>query len=245
VVGHSPYASAALLGPPKIKKISKKSSSPEPFHLPFVRSSHLKLSEGGKDPLPRFESQPYFGLKGTDNFVSKNREHAYELTKSQSQARLLKGTKGLPKESMARKSQVVQAGRQREMPLFYRRVKAERAQKEIEGKAAVEREAAKLPENKDMYIVGEGRVQLDKGEQEALKENLKRKWTELNRQYQLLIHHNKFEESLRRKKEGIEKEIIKVEGYMKRLEKPLIFIDTKEEQPAGIRKVQSQIVLKL
>jgi hypothetical protein len=88
-------------------------------------------------------------------------------------------------------------------------------------------------------------VQLDKSEQEALKENLKKKWTELNRQYQLLIHHNKFEESLRRKKEGIEKEIIKVEGYLKRLDKPLIFINTKEEQPAALRKAQSQIVLKL
>jgi hypothetical protein len=153
VLGHSPYASAALLGPPKIKKLNKKSSSPEPFHLPYVRSSHLKLAEGGKDPLPRFESQPYFGLKGTDNFVEKNKEKAYELTKSQSQARMLKRSTPLHKESLVRKTQVLQPGKNHEIPVFYKRVKAERAQKELESKAAAEIEAAKQPENKDMYTL--------------------------------------------------------------------------------------------
>lgn len=78
-------------------------------------------------------------------------------------------------------------------------------------------------------------------------ENLKKKWSTLNHEYQTLIHRKDFRGNLKKRKEELEEELNKVEGYIKRLDKQTIFIKTKEteEKPPSknLRAYKSSIKL--
>jgi peptidoglycan hydrolase CwlO-like protein len=60
--------------------------------------------------------------------------------------------------------------------------------------------------------------------------NLKSKWNLLNHDYQTLIHRKDFRGTLKKRKEELEEELNKVEGYIKRLDKQTIFINTKDNE---------------
>ena len=69
----------------------------------------------------------------------------------------------------------------------------------------------------------------------------------MNKEYQTLIHRKEFEFGMKRKKENIEAEIIKIESYLTRLSKPIIFVDTKdtEEKPPNRRAEVYKSTIKL
>lgn len=102
VFAHNPYGDHSYWGPQTSKDSKRDSSSKRketyPFHMPVVSSSHnspgnigLSLApESRKSFLPDIRSKPFFDVKSDVNFLEKNREAAKLLTKSQSQARVIK-----------------------------------------------------------------------------------------------------------------------------------------------------------
>lgn len=50
----------------------------------------------------------------------------------------------------------------------------------------------------------------------------------MNKEYQAIIHRKVFGMNLKAHKESLEAEMARLEGYLKRLDKPHIFIDTKD-----------------
>lgn len=76
---------------------------------------------------------------------------------------------------------------------------------------------------------------------------MRKKWNVLNHDYQTLIHRKDFRGNLKKRKEDLEDELNKVEGYIKRLDKQTIFIkttDTEEKVPKkNLRAYKSSIRL--
>lgn len=66
--------------------------------------------------------------------------------------------------------------------------------------------------------------------------NLREKWESLNKEYQTLIHRKEFGYGLKKRKEKLEGELAKLEGYLKRLGKQVIFIDTHDVNEKPISK---------
>ena len=63
-------------------------------------------------------------------------------------------------------------------------------------------------------------------ELKILREGLKKKWEEVNKEYQSITHISKIDSvGLRRKKERCEKELAQIEKDLEKLNKPYVFID--------------------
>lgn len=58
----------------------------------------------------------------------------------------------------------------------------------------------------------------------------------LNKEYQTLIHRKQFGYGMQKRKEQLEVEIDKLEGYLKRLDKPVILVDTRDTEEKPVPK---------
>ena len=70
--------------------------------------------------------------------------------------------------------------------------------------------------------------ELGAAEREELVKNIKFKWVALNSEYQTMIHRKQFGYSMLKKKESLEADMGRLEGYLKKLDKPVILVDTKD-----------------
>lgn len=61
-----------------------------------------------------------------------------------------------------------------------------------------------------------------------MKNGLKRKWEEINKEYQSITHISKIDTiGLKRKKENCEKQLAEIERDIKKLNKMYVFVDTR------------------
>ncbi|EFX61257.1 hypothetical protein DAPPUDRAFT_70049, partial [Daphnia pulex] len=150
-----------------------------------------------KAPVPRVHEKPVLGLKSDKNFIVTNAiENILSTAKAQEDS-----IDWLKKQSYG------------EIPEYLRRIK-ENIQNEYR---MIQNLHAKNSEEKHC---------LQEEEIREIRDGLKRKWDEINRDYQKITHIRLVDTTgLKRRKEGYEKELAEIEADIKKLNKLYVFVD--------------------
>ena len=170
------------------------------FSTPFQNEGTINLKTYTLPPIPKIYEGPILGIKSHVNFIQSNRQKASSLKPKVK----LSETDFLSKKNYG------------QTPVYLDRVKNTITQeKDYIAMINLARNPTKP-----------AKIQLGKNEVEEIKAALKRKYDEVNREYQSITHISKvISQGVKRKKENCEKELKIIERDMLMMDKEVIFVD--------------------